>query len=62
MRYMYTASKVYDSDRLNSTPPILQTRMGYFHHTRAINSEKYDLFKSHQSQPMGIRDFHSRIG
>ena len=62
MRYIYAASKVYDSAQSNSTSSILQTRMGYFHRARSIHSEKSDLFKSHRLQPMGIRDFHGRIG
>ena len=62
MRYMYTSSKVYDSARSNSIPPILRTRMGYFHRIRSIHLENYDLFKSHQSQTVGIGDFHGRIG
>ena len=62
MRYMYAVSKVYDSARSNSTLPILQTRIEYFHRANLIHSEKSDLFKCHRSQPMGIKVFHGRIG
>ncbi len=36
-------------------------RMGYSHRARSIDSEKSDLFMSHQSRPVRIRDFHGWI-